>query len=283
METEMKRILAALGVTGLAVLGASVTAIASPTESPGGGEMITICHATGSSTNPYVPVTMSVSGLNGHANSNHQLEEDIIPQNGGDVMPQGSNLDKLDIWNAGCVAPGGSPSPTPTPTPPGDDDQKITICHATGSETNPYVVITIALQGLNGHANANHQLSEDIIPPNSGTIVPDGQNWTAEGQATFNNGCVPVTVPPTVPPTIPPTVPPSGAVVPMPSGAAAGGGAGAVAANQGFNVQTAVSASPEQALAPWIGAAAAVLIAGAAIAARRKLAVGGSHSSQRRE
>jgi hypothetical protein len=278
METEMKRILAALGVTGLAVLGASVTAIASPTESPGGGEMITICHATGSSTNPYVQITMNVNGLHGHANFNHQLEEDIIPENGGDVMPQGSNLDKVDIWNAGCAVPGGSPSPSPTA--PGDHDKKITICHATGSETNPYVVITIALQGLNGHANANHQLSEDIIPPNSGTIVPNGQNWTAEGQATFNNGCVPVAVPPTVPPSGAVVPPPSGAVVPKPSGAAAGAVA---AANQGFNVQTAVSATPEQALAPWIGGVAAVLIAGAAIAARRKLAIGGSHSSQRRE
>lgn len=279
----MKRILAAIGVTSIAILGASATALASPTESPGGGDMITICHATGSSSNPYVPITMNLNGLHGHANSNHQLEEDIIPQNNGDVLPQGSNLDKVDIWNAGCVVPGGSPSPTPTPSPT-DHDKKITICHATGSETNPFVVITIALQGLNGHANANHQLSEDIIPPNSGTIVPNGQNWTAEGQATFNNGCVPVTLPPTGPPTVPPTVPPSGAVVPTPSGAAAGGGAGAVAAvNQGFNVQTAVSASPEQGLAPWIGGLAAVLIAGAVIAARTKLAVGGSHSIQLRE
>ena len=271
----MKRILAALGVTGLAVLGASVTAIASPTESPGGGDMITICHATGSSTNPYEQITISLSGLHGHANSNHQLEEDIIPENGGDVLPGGANLDKVGIWNAGCVTPIASPSPTQ----PGDNDKKITICHATGSETNPFEVITIALQGLNGHANANHQLSEDIIPPNSGSIVPDGQNWTAEGQATFNNGCVPAAVPPTVPP----TTPPSGAVVPTPSGAAAGGGAGAVAANQGFNVQTAVAESPEQALAPWIGGVAAVLIVGAAIAARRKLAAGGSHTGQRRE
>lgn len=273
----MKRILAALGVTGLAILGASVTAIASPTESPGGGEMITICHATGSSTNPYVQITMNLNGLNGHANSNHQLEEDIIPKNNGTVLPGGSNLDKVDIWNAGCVVPGGSPSPSPTA--PGDHDKKITICHATGSATNPFVVITISLNGLNGHANANHQLSEDIIPPNSGNIVPAGQNWTAEGQATFNNGCVPVTVPPTVPPSGAVVPTPSGAVVPKPSGAAAG----EVAANEGFNVQTAVTSSQEQALAPWIGGVAAVLIAGAAIAARRKLAVGGSHSSHRRE
>ena len=146
----------------------------------------------------------------------------------------------MDIWNAGCVTPG--ESPTPTAYTDRATIKKITICHATGSETNPFVVITIALQGLNGHANANHQLSEDIIPPNDGNIVPAGQNWTAEGQATFNNGCVPVTAPP-VPPTVPPTVTAVRRRCPrtrLPAVRAAGGGAGAVAANQGFNVQTAV-------------------------------------------
>jgi hypothetical protein len=39
---------------------------------------------------------------------------------------------------------------------------KITICHATGSATNPYVEITISVNGLNGHAH--HQDGRDIIP-----------------------------------------------------------------------------------------------------------------------
>ena len=52
METEMKRILAAFGVTSVALLGTSVAALAVPEDPPGGGEKITICHATGSATNP---------------------------------------------------------------------------------------------------------------------------------------------------------------------------------------------------------------------------------------
>lgn len=50
----------------------------------------------------------------------------------------------------------------------GDDDaeqgaDKVTICHATGSATNPYVIITIAKQAvLNGHLD--HQDGRDIIP-----------------------------------------------------------------------------------------------------------------------
>lgn len=42
-----------------------------------GGEKITICHATGSETNPYVEITISVSALPAH--ENHQNQEDIIP------------------------------------------------------------------------------------------------------------------------------------------------------------------------------------------------------------
>ncbi|WP_407709601.1 hypothetical protein ACJJV6_19470 [Arthrobacter nitrophenolicus] len=284
----MKRILAALGVTSLALFGASATANATGGAS-GDNEKITICHATGSETNPYVPITIDLNGLNGHVG--HQHDEDIIPANNGKVLPGGQNLDKVDWWNAGCTKPGGAVTPTPKPTHPHDDNgKKISICHATGSETNPYVVITIALQGLNGHAGAHHQHAEDIIPPNDGKVMPAGQNWTAEGQATWNNDCVPVKVPPTTPPTTPPTVPPTvtpttpptGAVVPAPkpSGAAVGkpaGGAGAVTANnQGFNVQTAVAGNQEPGIAPWLGGAAALLLAGAAIAARKSLAGGGT-------
>lgn len=89
---------------------------------------ITICHATSSNTNPYNKITVSVDGLNGHADH----EGDIIP------APEG-----------GC----------PT-TPLVVDDGKITICHATGSEKNPYVEITVSVNGLNGHDK--HEL--DIIP-----------------------------------------------------------------------------------------------------------------------
>jgi len=40
------------------------------------------------------------------------------------------------------------------------DDEKVTICHATGSMTNPYVMITVSANGLNGHGD--HE--GDIIP-----------------------------------------------------------------------------------------------------------------------
>jgi hypothetical protein len=71
-----------------------------------------------------------------------------------------------------------------------------TICHATGSSTNPYVVITPAKAGVyNGHYGGHHQGARDIIPPMQYDADWDGdfetysQNWDSEGQAIFNNGC----------------------------------------------------------------------------------------------
>ena len=42
------------------------------------------------------------------------------------------------------------------------DDGKTTICHATGSETNPYVQITVSNNALAAHSR--HQGGRDIIP-----------------------------------------------------------------------------------------------------------------------
>jgi len=93
---------------------------------------IKICHATGSETNPYNEITVSVNGLNGHGTHT------------GDVFPMSED---------GC------------PTSPGViSNDKITICHATGSKTNPYNEITVSVNGLNGHDK--HE--GDIIPSPEG-------------------------------------------------------------------------------------------------------------------
>ena len=101
----------------------------------------TICHATGSETNPYVTITVSNNALPAHRA--HQNGEDISPAPGG-VCPGGSEN-------------GGGPD---------NQNGKVTICHATGSETNPYVVITISENAVEAHRN--HQNGEDIIPAPGG-------------------------------------------------------------------------------------------------------------------
>jgi hypothetical protein len=84
--------------------------------------------------------------------------------------------------------------------------ETITICHATGSNTNPYVTHNPAKDGdVSGHADHTGPIWFDGITVAWGDIIPPftfdggsfpGLNWDAYGQATYNAGCVP-TLPPT--------------------------------------------------------------------------------------
>ncbi|MEA2578806.1 MAG: hypothetical protein QOD78_2394, partial [Chloroflexota bacterium] len=117
------------------------------------------------------------------------------------------------------------------------DKTEITICHATGSNSSPYVVNSPAINssgtdgGLlsGGHNSHVGPLWFDGITVAWGDIIPpydyaplnfhyDGLNWTAEGQAIYNNGCnIPQPTPaPTPVPTPVPTPAPTPAPPPPP-------------------------------------------------------------------
>jgi hypothetical protein len=49
-------------------------------------------------------------------------------------------------------------------------NDKITICHATGSDKNPFVEITISVDALPAHLD--HQDGRDIIPAPEGGCSP---------------------------------------------------------------------------------------------------------------
>ncbi len=146
---------------------------------------ITICHVTGSETKPYNEITVSVNGLNGHVTH----EGDIIPAPvGGCPTSQLEIIDgKITICHVtssgtkpyneitvsvnglnGHVTHEGDIIPAPVGGCPTSQleiiDGKITICHATGSDKNPYSEITVSINGLNGHDK--HE--GDIIPATEG-------------------------------------------------------------------------------------------------------------------
>jgi len=58
----------------------------------------------------------------------------------------------------------GTPSSPEATSPEATSDGKITICHAAGSQTNPYTEITVSVNGLDGHDK--HE--GDIIPAPEG-------------------------------------------------------------------------------------------------------------------
>lgn len=122
---------------------------------------------------------------------------------------------------AGAMAAAASPPGTVKPggSAPGAETHKVTICHATNSNTNPYVEITVDVASIlnkNGHSGhdtlavwsstlkSSHAKWGDIIPPFS--YLPsfsdseepesfDGLNWTDAktdqpgGQDIWEAGC----------------------------------------------------------------------------------------------
>ncbi len=153
------------------------------------------------------------------------------------VTGQGSAMESV----IACVVPAGQDiSGQSLRADDPDDGNKVTICHATGSDDSPYVLMTISVNSVANSGHLEHagplypQVGwGDVIPPIDG--VTPGLNWPA-GQGLLENGCVPVAppidpwppiAPPekpvkpeppiiTVPPPTPPVEPPIATVTPTP-------------------------------------------------------------------
>ncbi len=125
---------------------------------------ITICHATGSRSNPYVAITVDLNGLNGHGDH----PGDIIPAPAAGcsraAVAAATTTTTLSPTTTVTRGRPGAANSTPAPTTTLPARQQITICHATKSSTNPYVEITVDLDGLNGHGDHG----DDIIPAPAG-------------------------------------------------------------------------------------------------------------------
>lgn len=258
----MKRILATAGIAGIALVGVTAPANAGDEGNNGanGDKKVSICHATGSESNPYVHITVSENALNGNGHASH--EGDMIPAPaagcpGGGYGGGGGGKDDDDDWGHG--------------------PDKITICHATGSETNPYVIITIPEKAWwHGHKDG-HNGRADIYP------VPAGGCVEKEEEEKPPVVVPPVVVPPVVVPPVvvppvvtppgvtPPAQPPAGAAIaPVGAAAAPAGAAAAPVVNRGFNAQTAAGSQPDAGMPAWFGGLAALLGATGLIALRQR-------------
>lgn len=265
----MKKTLALAGIGALALMGLAAPAYADH-QPEHADKKVGICHRTGDNDHYEFLQIDYHAVVAAHGDHNHVgngPDGDIIPAfTIGDTSYGGKNLDNggAEILANGCVVPTDTvttpPATTPPATtpPPTQKAHKVTLCHRTGSATNPYEVITvdyhaITQEGHDGHDQVGNGPLGDIIPPFSfddGAITYEGKNWTAEGQAIFNNNCVIPT--PTVTTTVPgPVTTVPGPVTTVPGAVVVKPGPGVVVktappaagAARGFNSQTAAGES----------------------------------------
>jgi hypothetical protein len=121
----MKKIYVSIAFLVLSVLPAAVSA-----QSEAAGYHVTICHRTGSATNPYIVISPDVEGVvNGHLDheqTGNGLGGDIVPVFVFHGVTYSKNLG-IDIGGFsgaailanGCRVPTRGPTPTPTVRPPG--------------------------------------------------------------------------------------------------------------------------------------------------------------------
>ena len=123
----MKKINVSLG---LAALILSVLSTAVSAQSDAAGYHVTICHRTGSATNPYIVISPDVEGVInghlGHEQTGNGLGGDIIPVFVYHGVTYSKNLginiggiSGAQILANGCKVPPRGPTPTPTVRPPG--------------------------------------------------------------------------------------------------------------------------------------------------------------------
>ena len=142
----------------------------------------------------------------------------------------------------------------------------VTICHATGSSSNPYVRISPSAAGV-FHGHLGHQDGRDIVPPFTWNGQTYSENWTDAGMAIYNAGCtVPSTsaatltplAPATLTPLAPATLTPLGPATPAPL-APATTAAGSVLGTQATVTPAASSPTATPAAAGGVKGAAVAL------------------------
>jgi CHRD domain len=167
----VKRLLIAIAAAVPVLLaGAVVTAQGegAATHAAAAPSTLTICHETGSTSNPWRRITVSSRAMaNPKSKSGKTLRAHL--RHTGDAVVAGT---------AACPSASATPAPTSTPA------TKITICHKTGSDANPYRRITISSRAvanpssssgkvLRGHMrHTGDLLMPGVTPCPSGTTQP---------------------------------------------------------------------------------------------------------------
>ena len=134
-------------------------------------DRVTVCHATGSAVNPFVLEELPEREVGLHRRHGDVLAVDgRCPglNNAGDTDGAGRTRGGGSGDQGGGSGGGsGGGDPRDGPGGQGDNDTKVTLCHATSSAGNPFV-----LENINSNALGAHLAHGDVYP-NSG-LCPGG-------------------------------------------------------------------------------------------------------------
>lgn len=155
----MKRLLIAIAAAAPVLLaGALVTAQGegATTRTVAAPSKLTICHKTASASNQFRRITVSSRAMaNPKSKSGKLLRAHL--RHTGDAVVAGA-----------AVCPSASLTPTPTSTPA----TKITICHKTGSDANPYRRITISSRAVTNPSSMSGKLLRGHMRHTGDLLMP---------------------------------------------------------------------------------------------------------------
>lgn len=170
----MKRLsIAIAAAVPVLLVGALVTAQGegAATRTAAAPSKLTICHKTGSASNQWRRITVSSRAMaNPKSQSGKMLRAHL--RHTGDAIVAGT---------AACPSASETPAPTSTPA------TRITICHKTGSDSNPYRRITISSRAVTNSSSASGKLlrghmrhTGDLLMPGV-TPCPSGNTQPGQG------------------------------------------------------------------------------------------------------
>jgi len=147
----MKRLFAALVS---AVAAASLVTVAQAQQAA--PSKLTICHKTGSTSNPFRRITLSSSAVTSPNSSAGKTLRAHLLHTG----------DAIVVGTGACPSPSATPAPTSTPP------AKITICHRTGSTTNPFRRITVSSRAVTNPNSASGVVLRGHLRHTGDLILP---------------------------------------------------------------------------------------------------------------